>query len=454
LNWLRFNVFVLILLSLQILLLLSETALDFATPQIDDIPLDTVMAVQVSEFQENTELNGVYRRAHGLMSGKHPVFRKGNLLFYFRPMETRWVIDHVFRFLTRAICKAPTGGNITGRWEIAPDWVDHPEVSVTMVLNSQDPTLPNSVYITGLRRCAYNDSALATDNGEYFRQPDFQDVNRQPLYQHSASGRYLFFNPLEKRWQLSIGCAPESAAFAQSCSENLVGSWQTLPPSSKTFDNPSVRWITYGEQLQRLGLAVPETASPAASATGGGEVAAANPDATAGDDLLDMALITSRIALWNDRNHEALLFTATNTSFYFVASDIYTMRSHIHPGLLQLMQNNNISVGMNADQLHHAYEAILANITGVKVPVRQEGFCLTADGLLKLLAIYYRLRSNIPVILMGENGCGKTWAITFLCKFLGIELRILTLDGGKTEKDVCFLVLALSQKYSPFMIFL
>ena len=32
---------------------------------------------------------------------------------------------------------------------------------------------------------------------------------------------------------------------------------------------------------------------------------------------------------------------------------------------------------------------------------------LTMDNLLKIIAIYMRLRANIPVIIMGETGCGK-----------------------------------------------
>ena len=35
-------------------------------------------------------------------------------------------------------------------------------------------------------------------------------------------------------------------------------------------------------------------------------------------------------------------------------------------------------------------------------------FCLTGDSLLKILAILYRIKCKIPVILLGECGCGKT----------------------------------------------
>jgi len=39
----------------------------------------------------------------------------------------------------------------------------------------------------------------------------------------------------------------------------------------------------------------------------------------------------------------------------------------------------------------------------------------TMDNLLKILAIYMRLRANIPVIIMGETGCGKTRLCRYMC---------------------------------------
>ena len=40
---------------------------------------------------------------------------------------------------------------------------------------------------------------------------------------------------------------------------------------------------------------------------------------------------------------------------------------------------------------------------------------LTADNMRKMLAIHMRLRCGIPVIIMGETGCGKTRLIKFMC---------------------------------------
>lgn len=42
-----------------------------------------------------------------------------------------------------------------------------------------------------------------------------------------------------------------------------------------------------------------------------------------------------------------------------------------------------------------------------------EHYVLTLDNCLKMMAIYLKFMSNIPVLIMGETGCGKTSLIEF-----------------------------------------
>jgi replication-associated recombination protein RarA len=37
---------------------------------------------------------------------------------------------------------------------------------------------------------------------------------------------------------------------------------------------------------------------------------------------------------------------------------------------------------------------------------------------------------------MGECGCGKTALLNYLCAWLGIDLEVLDVHGGTTEKDL------------------
>ncbi|XP_053396017.1 E3 ubiquitin-protein ligase rnf213-alpha-like [Mercenaria mercenaria] len=67
---------------------------------------------------------------------------------------------------------------------------------------------------------------------------------------------------------------------------------------------------------------------------------------------------------------------------------------------------------------------------------------LTTDNVKKILAIYMRFRCDIPVIIMGETGCGKTRLVKFLC---GLQIPkgenitnmvLMKVHGGTTSKDI------------------
>ena len=68
-------------------------------------------------------------------------------------------------------------------------------------------------------------------------------------------------------------------------------------------------------------------------------------------------------------------------------------------------------------------------------------YVLTIDNLKKMLAIHMRFRSNIPVIIMGETGCGKTRLVNFMCKLQAkrrnIEnMVVLKVHGETTRQDI------------------
>ena len=87
---------------------------------------------------------------------------------------------------------------------------------------------------------------------------------------------------------------------------------------------------------------------------------------------------------------------------------------------------------------------ILAKVMGVHSPPGPEFdpfYVLTIDNLKKMLAIDMRFRCNIPVIIMGETGCGKTRLIKFMCKFQANNLNIqnmviLKIHDGTTKQDI------------------
>ncbi|CAL8282528.1 unnamed protein product [Merluccius merluccius] len=66
---------------------------------------------------------------------------------------------------------------------------------------------------------------------------------------------------------------------------------------------------------------------------------------------------------------------------------------------------------------------------------------LTTDNVMKMLAIHMRFRCGIPVIIMGETGCGKTRLVRFLCDLQreGRELenmKLVKVHGGTTAEMI------------------
>ncbi len=85
---------------------------------------------------------------------------------------------------------------------------------------------------------------------------------------------------------------------------------------------------------------------------------------------------------------------------------------------------------------------MLSALTGVERSREQASrlmggkYVLTGDSLLKMLAIYVRVQCGLPVVLMGECGCGKTMLIRYLCAWLGVELVVLDVHGGTSAREI------------------
>ncbi len=90
---------------------------------------------------------------------------------------------------------------------------------------------------------------------------------------------------------------------------------------------------------------------------------------------------------------------------------------------------------MGVDWIHN-------NLNLVKDP--DSSYELTMDNLLKMLAIYMRLKADIPVIIMGETGCGKTRLCKYMCELQVSpdqknkvnNMYIVKVHGGTTTEDI------------------
>lgn len=64
------------------------------------------------------------------------------------------------------------------------------------------------------------------------------------------------------------------------------------------------------------------------------------------------------------------------------------------------------------------------------------GYVMTVDNMAKMLSIFGRLQADLPVIIMGETGCGKSSLLRQMCALIRAPLRTLIIHGGMTDQDV------------------
>ena len=88
---------------------------------------------------------------------------------------------------------------------------------------------------------------------------------------------------------------------------------------------------------------------------------------------------------------------------------------------------------------------MLLNFLDVKGKTEKElkeiigNYVYTADNFIKVILILLRIRANVPVIMMGETGCGKTTLIEMAYKLINkqnIPIKKLNIHSGITDNDI------------------
>ncbi len=63
----------------------------------------------------------------------------------------------------------------------------------------------------------------------------------------------------------------------------------------------------------------------------------------------------------------------------------------------------------------------------------EPNYVFTTDNFIKILLITLKIRAKVPIIMMGETGCGKT---SLIDKLKCYKMRILNIHGGISNKDI------------------
>ena len=70
--------------------------------------------------------------------------------------------------------------------------------------------------------------------------------------------------------------------------------------------------------------------------------------------------------------------------------------------------------------------------------LRKQGYEFTIDNFVKMVLIYIRIKADVPLILMGETGCGKTSLIESLYLFISDRYELIKFDihSGLSYTDI------------------
>lgn len=179
------------------------------------------------------------------------------------------------------------------------------------------------------------------------------------------------------------------------------------------------------------------------------------------DDLLARLTIRKH---WENESHPYIFFNADRFSMSFLGFNVKPRRNTLNAvdphsnivlienvmsgKLFEGLERQGISLTEDFNQLERPDKIRrISCVVGAKRGMTDRRFDpdptyeLTADNVMKMLAIYMRFRCGIPVVIMGETGCGKTRLVRFLCALQRedkpVENMVLVkVHGGTTAQMI------------------
>ncbi|XP_062264891.1 E3 ubiquitin-protein ligase rnf213-alpha [Platichthys flesus] len=151
------------------------------------------------------------------------------------------------------------------------------------------------------------------------------------------------------------------------------------------------------------------------------------------DDHVSMTFIGFHLQLNNQNSVDAI----DPTSKRVIKANVMTKVLYDGLNLQRVPFNINFDSLPRGEKIER-----LCNVLGIQWPLDpDETYELTTDNILKMLAIHMRFRCGIPVIIMGETGCGKTRLIKFLCELRrsGVateNMKLVKVHGGTSSEMI------------------
>ncbi|XP_077976279.1 E3 ubiquitin-protein ligase rnf213-alpha-like isoform X2 [Styela clava] len=160
---------------------------------------------------------------------------------------------------------------------------------------------------------------------------------------------------------------------------------------------------------------------------------------------------------WEESTHPYLFFNEDRTTMTFInvnisdEGDLLDRNGEIvEPAIISKQLVNGlklqrVSLDLNFDTFTRELKLrVLCQVMGIEDLFDPDPtYELTTDNVLKILAIYMRFRCRIPVIIMGETGCGKTRMVEFMSRLKAgpfhnqiRNMITLKIHGGISVADI------------------
>jgi MoxR-like ATPase len=155
----------------------------------------------------------------------------------------------------------------------------------------------------------------------------------------------------------------------------------------------------------------------------------------------DMVERVKGMIQWEDKNHLLVVFHGLNSQ---AITAVYRNKTLVPLNVEKVLQSQVVRGNKELEdfsnftqkQLQDKLEKIACMKQFEKENVFQS-YALTTDNIIKMILIILRVRVNIPVIIMGETGCGKTSLVRYLANTCGVKFfYTFNVHAGISEEEI------------------
>ncbi|KAJ7381011.1 hypothetical protein OS493_004606 [Desmophyllum pertusum] len=144
---------------------------------------------------------------------------------------------------------------------------------------------------------------------------------------------------------------------------------------------------------------------------------------------------------WADNNHLVIAFHSLQA---LTISALYRDLSLVPSNVQKLFKTQDAKgkgmedfAKMDHKQLQRRLDRIVrTSPRGNDDSLQTLDYALTPDNILKMVLIIQRIKAGIPVIVMGETGCGKTSLVRYLARTCGVPFHVFNLHAGVSEEEL------------------